>query len=108
MTWASALKQVSRIAPNMLLYWSFMKRCAESGVRRFNFGRCTPGCGTHRFKQQWGSTDVPLWWYQFSREGASGTPSPGDGGFSLGPRLWKRLPVSIATAVGPRIVRYIP
>ena len=39
-------------------------------MRRFNFGRCSPGGGTHRFKQQWGGRDVPLHWYQHARDGA--------------------------------------
>ena len=43
MTWASSLDAYKRIAPNMLLYWSFMERAIEAGVRTFNFGRCTPG-----------------------------------------------------------------
>lgn len=107
-TWASALLEFKKIAPNMLLYWSFMERAAAEGVRVFNFGRCSPESGTHRFKQQWGTRDDPLWWYDFSsREGAT-TPSPSDGAYSWGPRLWKRLPEALANGIGPRIVRYIP
>ncbi|MGD2071600.1 MAG: GNAT family N-acetyltransferase, partial [Gemmatimonadota bacterium] len=60
MTWASSLREYSRMAPNMLLYWSFMERCIERGRETFNFGRCTPGGGTHRFKGQWGGEDEPL------------------------------------------------
>lgn len=108
MTWASSLREFSRMAPNMLLYWSFIERAIAEGLSLFNFGRCTPGSGTHRFKRQWGSRDVPLWWYQYSRDAAAATPSPDDGAYSWGPRLWKRLPLPIASALGPRIVRYIP
>ncbi|HXE57206.1 MAG TPA: FemAB family XrtA/PEP-CTERM system-associated protein [Gemmatimonadales bacterium] len=110
MTWASALEAFSRIAPNMLLYWSFIERAAAAGLARFNFGRCTPGGGTHRFKRQWGSRDEQLWWYQWG-EGAgagAGTPSPDGGAYAWGPRLWRRLPVGLATWLGPRIVRGIP
>ncbi len=79
------------------------------GIKVFNFGRCTPEGGTHRFKKQWGSRDEPLYWYQHSRGGAQvATPSPDDGAFSWGPRIWKKLPLPLATALGPRIVRYIP
>lgn len=110
MTWASALAEYSRIAPNMLLYWSFMERAVGRGIRTFNFGRCTPGGGTHRFKRQWGSRDEQLWWYQHAPGGAAGaaTPSPDDGAWSWGPRLWRRLPLSVANVLGPRVVRYIP
>jgi FemAB-related protein (PEP-CTERM system-associated) len=109
MTWASALASFNRISANMGLYWGFMERCVEAGLSRFNFGRCTPGGGTHRFKRQWGAVDVPLWWYQ--RAGAPGeaaTPSPESGAMSLGPRVWKHLPLPVANWLGPRIVRGIP
>ena len=109
MTWASALVEHNRIAPNMLLYWSFMERAINEGVELFNFGRCTPGGGTHRFKLQWGSREEPLWWYRAQRSGAkTGTPSPDDSKYSWGPRIWKRIPVPVANFVGPRVVRYIP
>jgi hypothetical protein len=90
------------------LYWSFLERAVETGVRIFNFGRCTPGGGTHRFKRQWGSRDEQLWWYQVSRDDTAATPSPDDAKYSWGPRLWRKLPLPVATALGPRIVRFIP
>jgi FemAB-related protein (PEP-CTERM system-associated) len=107
MTWASSLSEHNRIAPNMLVYWAFMERAIAGGLRVFNFGRCTPDGGTHRFKRQWGSRDETLHWYQHAR-GAARTPSPDEGAFSWGPRIWKRLPLGMATVLGPRIVRYIP
>jgi len=108
MTWASALSAYNRVAPNMLLYWAFMERAIAEGLTLFNFGRCTPGAGTHRFKRQWGSRDEPLWWYQRARTTTATTPSPDDPAFAWGPRLWRHVPLSLATALGPRIVRFIP
>lgn len=108
MTWASSLQQYNRIAPNMLLYFSFMERAMEQGVARFNFGRCTPGSGTHRFKRQWGAADEPLYWYQHTAGGPGHTPSPDDGAWSWGPRIWSRLPLPLANLLGPPIVRFIP
>lgn len=110
MTWGSSLTEFNRIAPNMLLYWEFMQRAIAEGVTLFNFGRCTPGGGTHEFKRQWGSRDEPLWWYQYAanRAADAATPSPESRAFSLGPRIWRHLPLPIATALGPHIVRFIP
>ena len=109
MTWASSLVAYNRLAPNMLVYAAFMERAITQGVSRFNFGRCTPGSGTHRFKRQWGGRDEDLWWYQASSgAGEAATPSPDQGAFSLGPRLWKHLPLPLANRFGPRIVRFIP
>ena len=109
MTWASSLAEHNRIAPNMGLYHAFMERAVDQGLARFNFGRCTPGSGTHRFKSQWGARDEPLWWYQWSEGGQeAATPSPDAGAWAWGPRLWKRLPLRVANWLGPRIVRAIP
>jgi serine/alanine adding enzyme len=108
MTWASSLRGFNREAPNMLLYWACMERAIQDGAEVFNFGRCTPGSGTHRFKRQWGSRDEQLWWYGKSAVPDAATPSPDDGAYSWGPRLWRHLPVGVATLLGPRIVRYIP
>jgi serine/alanine adding enzyme len=108
MTWASSLRKYNREAPNMLVYWAFMERAIADGVKRFNFGRCTRGAGTHRFKMQWGGREEQLWWYGLAASKEVTTPSPHAGPFRWGPRIWRRLPASIATKVGPSIVRYIP
>ena len=109
MSWASSLREYSQVSPNMLLYWSFMERAAKEGVTRFNFGRCNPGSGTHRFKKQWGALDEQLWWYGYPGEASEArTPSPDQGAYAIAAKLWSRLPLAITTTVGPRIVRYIP
>ena len=108
MTWASSLNAYKRIAPNMLLYYRFMERAIDAGLTTFNFGRTSPGSGTHKFKLQWGARDEQLWWYDRAESEEVKTPSPTDSGYSWGPRIWKRLPAPVATMLGPRIVRYIP
>jgi len=108
MTWAGALHESRALAANMLLYWAFMEHMIARGVRVFNFGRCTPGGGTHHFKRQWGGTDVPLPWRQYASGEVKATPSPDDPALSWGPRLWRRLPLPIANRLGPRLVRFLP
>jgi FemAB-related protein (PEP-CTERM system-associated) len=108
MTWASSLVQFKSVSANMLLYWGMMEHAITRGITTFNFGRCTPGSGTHRFKEQWGGRDEPLWWYHASERGVMKAPSPSDSAYSWGPRVWKKLPVAVATTLGPRIVRFIP
>jgi len=107
-TWASALYAHKELAANMHLYWTFMERCIAQGISLFNFGRCTPGEGTHRFKLQWGSNDEALWWYQSAATEGGGTPSPDDARYAWGPRIWKKLPLVLANVLGPHIVRGIP
>lgn len=107
-TWASALREYNRLSPNMLVYWSLMEKAIAERCTIFNFGRCSPGGNTHRFKLQWGGRDETLHWYQWSPRAFTSTPSPDTGAFSLGPRVWRHLPLSIANLVGPKIVRSIP
>lgn len=108
MTWAGALRSSRSLAANMLLYWAFMEHMIAREVRVFNFGRCTPGGGTHQFKRQWGGADVPLPWYQYAPAGLKGTPSPGDAAYSWASRLWRWLPLPIANRLGPRLIRMLP
>ncbi len=106
MTWASSLREFNRQAPNMLLYWAFMERCIEAGRKAFNFGRCTPGGGTHRFKSQWGGEDEPLAWIQWPEEAEAASPESGV--FQTATRLWQRLPLPVANRLGPFLARRIP
>lgn len=108
MSWASSLRRHSKIAPNMALYGAFMRKSCDAMKSVFNFGRCTPGSGTHKFKQQWGTRDIPLLWYQYSPNGITAAPNPEQGGFSLAIRIWQHLPISLASALSPRIIKGIP
>jgi serine/alanine adding enzyme len=108
LVWAGAVREASAAAPNMLLYWSFIRRAAEEGAEVFDFGRCTPGGGTHRFKRQWGAVDVPLPWYRLGRGAADAGAMEGRGAMALASRLWKRLPLPVATWLGPGIRGGIP
>lgn len=107
-TWASSLRQYSREAPNMLLYWSLMERAIGRGAQSFNFGRCTPGSGTHRFKAQWGGSDHPLHWCSWSANRPNGPPDRERRAYSIASALWKRMPLSLANAIGPRVARGLP
>ena len=113
-TWASALHAYKAMSPNMLVYWEFMERMTSGGGRLFNFGRSSPDSGTYRFKMQWGGRAEPLWWYYHARHRAPrgdagvSTPQQDKGIFALATRVWQRLPLAVATRLGPSIVRFIP
>ena len=107
-SWASSLREYNSLAPNMLLYWGLMDHMISRGVRVFNFGRCTPGSTTHRFKSQWGGVDVPLPWVQWSAKGLAAPPSPDSPYYKLATGAWQHVPLAIANRLGPRIARYLP
>ncbi|HVZ77799.1 MAG TPA: FemAB family XrtA/PEP-CTERM system-associated protein [Gemmatimonadaceae bacterium] len=107
-TWASSLREYNRASPNMLLYWAFLERLAERGMHTFDFGRCTPGGTTHRFKQQWGGHDLPLPWAQWSSRGVAAPPTPDRPAFQLATACWRRLPLAVTNRLGPVIARRLP
>ncbi|MCA9065079.1 MAG: hypothetical protein KDA96_18550, partial [Planctomycetaceae bacterium] len=93
---------------NMLMYWHALQRSIELGQKAFDFGRSTPGCGTHRFKQQWGAEEFPAVWQYYSRQGKITDARPSGGKYDQMIRLWKKLPVWVTRLIGPTIVRGIP
>ena len=108
LTWASSLRAYAREAPNMLLYWSLMEEVIRRGGTAFNFGRCTPDSGTHRFKRQWGGVDVQLHWSRWSPSTADSSPVKDRPIFQLATRVWRRLPLPIANALGPLVSPALP
>jgi serine/alanine adding enzyme len=108
MTWAGARRDFQRMAPNMLLYWAFMERTIVENGRSFNFGRSTPGGGTHQFKRQWGGADVALPWLQYAARPGAAAPSPDAPRYRLATAVWRRLPLRFTTTVGPTLARMLP
>ena len=107
-SWASSLREYSAKAPNMLLYAGLMEEMIRRGVKAFNFGRCTPDSGTHRFKLQWGGTDEPLRWSEWpAPDGSRGNGEPGRL-MQLASGAWQRLPLPVADLLGPRLAARMP
>ncbi len=109
--WASTLRQYNSLAPNMLLYWNFLKYAADSGALWFDFGRSTLGEGTYKFKAQWGAEPHTLYWHtvhigrQPARiDGAAGQPNANRERLAW---LWARLPLRMANFLGPLLRRHI-
>jgi FemAB-related protein (PEP-CTERM system-associated) len=107
--WASSIRDYNTLCPNHLLYWSVIEAAIEGGQGVFDFGRSTPGEGTYKFKEQWGAQPVPLHW-EYRLVGGNQVPnvSPTNAKFHAAIELWKRLPMGIANALGPFVVRSIP
>jgi FemAB-related protein (PEP-CTERM system-associated) len=107
--WASSIRDFNPLCPNHLLYWSILESAVERGADTMDFGRSTPGEGTFRFKEQWGAQPVPLHWEYLLLQGhALPNVSPSNPKYRLMIETWKRLPLPVATALGPHIVRNIP
>lgn len=107
--WASSLKRFNPSSPNMLLYWAMLEHACQSGMRSFDFGRSTPGSGTYRFKEQWGARPLPLCWdYWLDDGGELPDLNYANPKYAVAVRLWRRLPLTVANILGPRIIKYVP
>tara|TARA_R110001592_G_scaffold139022_1_gene358735 strand:- start:2352 stop:3440 length:1089 start_codon:yes stop_codon:yes gene_type:complete len=113
--WASTLEEFNRLAPNMLLYWTLLSHVCDLGYTCFDFGRSTLGEGTYRFKKQWGAEPYELIWteYRSGEQNPTGLDTSDNGATGVSrlrpviENIWRRLPLSVANWLGPKLRRYI-
>jgi len=106
---ASSLRDQRALCPNHLLYWELIRTAIDQGVGTFDFGRSTPGDGTWHFKEQWGASPAPLMWeYLLGPGQALPTADRQAAAYQRRVEIWKRLPLSVASFIGPRLARAIP
>ncbi len=93
-------------AGNDFMYWEVMRRAADHGARLFDFGRSKIGTGAHAFKHNWGFVPEKLHYRYWLAPGASiPDHNPMNPKYRAFIAAWKRLPLPVANAVGPFIVR---
>jgi FemAB-related protein (PEP-CTERM system-associated) len=93
-------------AGNDFLYWETMRRAADRGCRMFDFGRSKIGTGAFSFKHNWGFEPAKLN-YRFRLKPGESVPdhNPLNPKYRMFIAGWKKLPLLVANAVGPFIVR---
>lgn len=94
------------LAANDFKYWELMRRACERGVRIFDFGRSKQGTGPFDFKRNWGFEPAPLAYeYCLYRRASIPQNNPLNPKYRALIALWKRLPVPVANALGPHLVK---
>ena len=97
--------------------WAILAAClvhlAVAPARAATFDElvewCAPAEGTFHFKRQWGAEPQSLVWEYWTKSGAIDfDASPRNPRYSRAVAAWRHLPLSVTTAIGPRIVRSIP
>ena len=93
-------------AGNDFMYWEVMRRATAHGYRLFDFGRSKLGTGAYAFKHNWGFEPAPLR-YRYHLQPDAGIPdhNPLNPKYRLLVSAWKKLPLPVANALGPHIVR---
>jgi len=107
--WASTIREHNHTGINMIMYWRILEYAIQQGFHLFDFGRCSRGANTSRFKQQWGAIEIPLFWDYMLPEGKDlPALNPDNPKFRLMIAVWKRLPVWLSCLLGPAIVKNLP
>jgi FemAB-related protein (PEP-CTERM system-associated) len=106
--WASALREYSRLSPNMLLYWTMLEYACNNGYAHFDFGRSSPDEGTYKFKKQWGAKPETLYWHCISLNGHQvGEETSEKSKFKKAISYWQKMPVPVTKIIGPMIRKHI-
>lgn len=95
-----------RSGANDFLYWEVMRRASLRGCHTFDFGRSKANTGAFAFKRNWGFE--PQWLeYEYWLRPGTQIPSknPTNPKYSLLIEAWKRLPLPVANALGPFLIR---
>jgi Acetyltransferase (GNAT) domain len=106
---ASAYRDYLNLCPNNILYWEVIRHCIRRGSNRFDFGRSSLDAGTYNFKKQWIKNPRPqVWQYKLITIDSLPELNPANPRFRWAINVWRRLPLPIANALGPRIVTKLP
>ena len=107
--WASSLREYNNVSINMYLYWEVISKVIEMGYEVFDFGRCSRGSGTYKFKKQWGAKEIQLYWgYVNQGQDKIDDISPENKKYKIAISLWKNLPLPVTNYIGPKIARFLP
>jgi len=107
--WVSSLREAFALCPNFALYWEVIRAGCAAGYRWLDFGRSRRSAGTFEFKRQWGAEPRPLPWIFI--DVVPGAPPPTDrdaGRYTALVAAWKRLPLPLATVLGPWVRSQVP
>ena len=94
------------VAGNDFMYWELMRRASERGLKVFDFGRSKRGTGSFDFKKNWGFEATPLH-YEYFLVTDKEIPeiNPLNPKYRLFIEAWKKMPLALANAIGPHIVK---
>ncbi len=100
---------VDRLGANNALYALLMEEAVRRGLTLFDFGRSRIGSGAASFKRHMGFEATPLdYQFFFPRGGRPPSIHPGNPAMALPRRVLASLPLWLARALGPAIMRHVP
>ncbi|BDD87629.1 FemAB family XrtA/PEP-CTERM system-associated protein [Desulfofustis limnaeus] len=107
--WLGIDPRYRRLNANTFLYWEMIKDACLNSMQLFHFGRSSVESGGEFFKKKWNAHPRQLYW-QYILGTARSMPrlNVDNPKYRLAIKLWRRMPLPLTTALGPRIARSIP
>lgn len=102
--WGGGTADARKTRANDMMYFALMRHARQRGCTRFDFGRSKTGTGAAAFKHNWGFEGVQLAYAKRSF-GKARSINPLDAQYSRKVELWKKLPLAVASRLGPMIAR---
>ncbi len=106
---ASSYRSALEYCPNHALYWAVIEHGCARGYKYLDFGRSSKDGNTFNFKKQWGAPPTQLTW-QYSLHRTKELPSinPSNPKYRMFINMWRRLPLSFANYLGPKLIKNFP
>lgn len=85
------------------LLWKALKRACANGHDTYEFGRTREGSGVYMFKKSFGGSKTWYDDYHYFPGDSTTLPHPEKEAYEPIKRVWRRLPIPVTRAIGPRI-----
>lgn len=104
--WHGAAEGARTMRSNEVLYFLLMRQARERGLATFDFGRSKVGTGPAAWKKNWGFAGEALGYHLRTAPGHEARDvNPLSPQYRRKVELWKKMPESLATLIGPYIAR---
>lgn len=109
MTWGCYPNRYKHLLANYHLTWELIQQLAQGPIKLLDFGRSAPDSGGYTYKANWGTEVIPIF-VDYIASDANKIPylKPENVKYKMAISLWKKMPLSIAKLIGPRLARYFP
>ena len=102
--WGGGTRAARSLRANDRMYFELMRHAHERGCARFDFGRSKTGSGAWSFKKNWGFEPEPLAYSSWTAPGAAQRDAdPTSARHAARIALWRKLPLPVASRLGPLI-----
>jgi serine/alanine adding enzyme len=109
MTWGCYPNRYKHLLANYYLTWELIQQLAEGPVKTLDFGRSALDSGGYIYKANWGTDIIPIYVdYIASDPNKIPLLKPENAKYKRAISLWKKMPLTVAKLVGPRLARYFP